>query len=122
MQTVWEKFLFISSIATLTSYLDLSIGAILHNPQHTTLLLGLLKELKMIADAEGIVLSENIIQKTLDKLASMPYDATSSMHSDFRKGGKTEVDLLTGYVVDEGRKLGIPTLNYEQIYNALRSK
>jgi len=62
--TVWEKFVFISSIASLTSYLDLNIGSILSNDDHKQMLLTLIKELRSIANAKGIKLPEDIIEKT----------------------------------------------------------
>jgi 2-dehydropantoate 2-reductase len=121
-QTLWEKFLFISPSATLTSYLDLNIGTIIGNSEHRNLLLNLLKELKGIAEAKNISLSENIIQKLLDKMASLPPETTSSMHSDFKRGSKTEVDSLTDYVVKLGRELNVPTPWYEQMLAELKEK
>ena len=44
------------------------------------------------------------------------------MHSDFKKGGKTEVESLTGYVVHQGKELNIATPNYEKIFVALIAK
>lgn len=121
-QTLWEKFLFISPAATLTSYLDLSIGAIVNDEQHRELLLKLLKELKSVAEAKNISLSENIVQMTLDKMRSLPPETTSSMHSDFNRGNKTEIDSLTAYVVKLGRELKVPTRCYEQMLAGLKEK
>ncbi|HEX9653402.1 MAG TPA: 2-dehydropantoate 2-reductase [bacterium] len=122
LQTLWEKFLFISPLATLTSYLDVSVGEILSNQQHKKLLSNLLAEIKSLADARNITLSESIIQTTLDKISSLPCEATSSMHSDFKKGGKTEVDSLTGYVVELGKELNVPTPDYEKMLFGLTEK
>jgi 2-dehydropantoate 2-reductase len=43
----------------------------------------------------------------------MPFEATSSMHSDIKNGNLSEVNSLTEYVVSEGKKLNIPTPIYE---------
>jgi len=82
----------------------------------------LLAEIKSLADARNITLSESIIQTTLDKISSLPCEATSSMHSDFKKGGKTEVDSLTGYVVELGKELNVPTPDYEKMLFGLTEK
>lgn len=119
LQTVWEKFLFISTMATLTSYLEKTIGQILSNAEHTLSLVSLLHELHAVTAAKGVSLPDNIIQQTLDKMASFPYEATSSMHSDYRKGTKTEVESLTGYVVQSGKALNVPTPTYEMMYEKL---
>ena len=107
-------------MATLTSYLDKSIGQILNNEDHKNLLIKLLHELHQVTIANGIVLSENIIAQTLDKMAGFPFEATSSMHNDYRRGNKTEVDSLTGYVVKLGKELNVPTPTYEMMYEKLR--
>jgi len=122
LQTVWEKFLFISPLATVTTYLDLTVGDILKNKSHKELLIHLLTELKQIADAKEISLSENIIQKIIDKVRSLSPGTTSSMHSDFQKGNKTELNSLTAYVVQAGKELGIPTPYYSKTLIALKEK
>src|SRR5579872_854344 len=114
-QTIWTKFLFISTFATLTSALDLSIGAILINKVHKEIVIRLLTELKNIAEAKSNILPENIVQTLLAKMASLPYGATSSMHSDFKNGNKTEISSLTTYVIQEGNRLNIPTPFYQKM-------
>lgn len=124
MDTIWKKYSFISTVASITFYLDSSIGAILENSESKKLLLSLVGELKAVADAHGINLPENIIQKNIDIMASLPYETTSSMHSDFLNGKPTEVESLTGYVVRLGKELGVPAPVFEMVYQSLllRSK
>jgi 2-dehydropantoate 2-reductase len=121
-QTIWEKFLFISSIATMTSYMNTSVGLVLSHSESKSLLLTLLAELKKIAEAKQIILPENIIEIIMNKLRALPADITSSMHTDFQKGKLTELDSLTGIVVKLGRQYGVATPTYEKLYNELRGK
>jgi 2-dehydropantoate 2-reductase len=120
--TVWEKFIFISPLASLTSYADLSIGEIRTNDTYNAKLLLLIEELKSIADAKGIRLPENIIDLTLKKIAKLPHEATSSMHRDFKKGGKTEYRSLTAYAADNGKKLNIATPEFDMILEEFKSR
>ena len=60
-RTIWEKFLFISPLATLTTYLKSPIGVILANKDSQNLLKGLLSELHKVALAYGIRFSDNIL-------------------------------------------------------------
>ncbi|MBC5775073.1 2-dehydropantoate 2-reductase [Pontibacter sp. KCTC 32443] len=120
-QTIWEKYLFISTIATLTSYLDVSIGAILAKQENLDLLYSLLQELIQVGKAKGINLQEDSVQKTTARMAKLPYETTSSMHSDYQKGKNTEVDSLTGYVVKLGQQLQIPVPTYTRLYAALKN-
>jgi 2-dehydropantoate 2-reductase len=118
--TVWEKFLFISTMGTATSYLDTSICEILSNKEHKDLLIALLNELFEVTIAKRILLAPDIIEQTINKMVMFPYEATSSMHTDFKKGTKTEVDSLTGYVVRLGKDLNVATPLYEKMYEKLK--
>jgi 2-dehydropantoate 2-reductase len=119
---IWEKFIFISSLASLTSYLDKPLGAILEDPNHLQTLKELMQELLQIASAKGISFPGNIIETRIAKMKTLAYETTSSMHSDFQKGGKTEYESLTKYVVDLGKELNIQTPVYNKILNGLLLK
>lgn len=120
LRTVWEKFLFISTIASLTSYLDKPIGAILENGSHKAMLTGLMTELKAVAEAKSIALGQDIIEASLAKMATLPYSTTSSMHSDFQRKGRTELESLTGFVVRAAKAAGVSSKMYELVYGHLK--
>lgn len=122
LEGIWKKFSFISPVATLTSYLDTTIGDILQNPEYNELLLSLLQEIKAVADAKGIQLPADIIDHNIKLMSTVPADSTSSMHSDFQKGKATEVESLTGHIVRLGKDLQVPTPVYEMMYQALLEK
>jgi 2-dehydropantoate 2-reductase len=120
IETIWEKFLFISPMATLTSFLDKSIGAVFDNPDSNNLLEKLLLEIKTVSDAKKIMLPESVTQQNIDKLKSLPFEATTSMHSDFRKRGRTELESLTGYVIREADRMGVSVPTYNMMYESLK--
>jgi 2-dehydropantoate 2-reductase len=117
-EAVWEKFFFISTVASLTSYLDLPMGKILETPEHKEMLMQLLHEFHAVAQEYKIPFPEQIFEKVLNKIESLPYDTTSSMHGDFKKGGKTEYKSLTEYVVELGDLLHVETPTYDKILKA----
>lgn len=119
---IWEKFIFISPTATATSYFDKNIGEIVCE-NHLETVTELINEIKQIAEAKHIDFSEDITEKTIEKLKSLPFDTTSSMHTDFRnKKPLNELQSLTGYVIEEGRKYNIQTPTYIKAYNELKRK
>ena len=120
-RVMWEKFVFISSLATLTSYLDESSGSILSDANKTDPLHSLLEEIIMVAGKKNIPLPDDILQVTLNKFSSLPYDTTSSMHSDFKKKKSTEVESLTGYVVRTAKECNIAVPFFEMMYERLKS-
>jgi 2-dehydropantoate 2-reductase len=118
-ETVWEKFIFISSLASASSYLNQNIGAILQHPASKEVYVALLNESTAVALAKGLALPKDIVAQTIAKLEKSPQDATSSMHRDLLAGRSTEVDSLTAYVVNEGLKYKVATPMYQKILEKL---
>jgi 2-dehydropantoate 2-reductase len=118
-ETVWEKFIFISALASATSYLDQNIGEILENESNRKFYLTLLNEITMIAAIKGLELPKDIIMKTIVKLEKMPHEATSSMHRDVLAGRKFELESLTEFVVNEGVKYEMETPSYKLVLDKL---
>ncbi len=119
---IWQKFMFISPVATLTSYLDAPIGEILAEEEKMGLFLSLLDELSFVAAKMNIPLIPDYHGLVLARMESLPYDTTSSMHRDFHAGLSTEVEALTGYVVRMSKTLNVPTPVYDKLYAELLLK
>jgi len=122
LSVIWKKFFFISSTASLTSYFDVSFGALLTDELRKTTLVNLLEELLLVANAEGAEIERSVIDKTIHQLENLPFETTASMHSDFMAGKNTEVHTLTGIVVELGKKHGISTPTYEKVYAELSKR
>lgn len=117
---IWEKFIFLSPTATATCYYDKCIGEILSDIDSLETTKLLLEEVKKVAKAKGIIISEDITEKTLTKLKSLPFETTSSMHSDFKnKKSNSELKTLTGYVIMEGAKHKVLTPTYSKLNTQL---
>lgn len=119
---VWDKFAFISTVATATSYTDEPYGVVLNTPSYRQQFESLLEEFQAVARKKGITLSEGIAQKVIAQMERIPADTTTSMQRDFRVGKNTELESLTGYIVREGKRLGVPTPVYDLMYTALRNR
>jgi len=116
---IWQKFFLISISATLTSYYDQCIGEVLEYHKEDYYLLG--AELKAIAAAKGICLPDDVCEHVISFQGKISYKETTSMHTDFKKGHKTELETLTGYVVRSGKEFHLPVVNYEKMYEKLKS-
>jgi len=121
-ETVWEKFIFISALASATSYLDQNIGQILSNAESKRIYIALLHEIESVAKAKGLQLPDDIVDQTVNKLEKSPKEATSSMHRDLLAGRNIEAASLTQFVVNEGLKHGIQTPLYQEIASSLLPK
>ncbi len=120
---IWEKFVFISAIATATSYFDKCIGALLADDENLKTISLLIEEVIQVANAKQINISNDLLAKTLTKLSSLPYETTTSMHADFTNNkAANELTSLTEYVIIEGRNYGVETPVFEKAFVALKMK
>ena len=123
LQVIWEKYVFISPTATATSFFNNTIGAMAADDDKLKTVAALIEEVKQVAGAKQIPLPADITEKTINKLKAMPYAATSSMYRDFQAGnGRTELESLTGYVVQMGYVHNISTPVYTQLYEQLKNR
>jgi len=119
-QRIWKKFFMISTAATITSYYNKPIDEVVS--EHYESFKSLCIELKEVALAKNIQLADDIIDTTLETQKMMPPGAITSMHNDFKQGKNTELENLTGYVVYEAKRLGVPTPTYDTMYQSLNEK
>ena len=117
-QRIWEKFLRISTAATITSYYNQSIGKVIENHYDDFLKLG--NEFISVAKAKGINFPENSCVRTIEAQKMMPYESTTSMHTDFIKGKPTELETITGYIVRCAKEFNIQVPTYSIMYNELK--
>lgn len=114
---IWKKFFMISTAATMTSFFNQPIDQVI--AQHFDMFVALGNELKSIAEAKGIALPDDIVYASIEAQKMMPSGFTTSMHSDFRAGKKTELDSLTGYVIRMAEETGVEVPTYRFMYDGL---
>ncbi len=114
---VWKKFLLISAMGTLTSCFDAPMGAILDD--HREELNEALHEILAVGRAEGAKLDESDIDNVIKQVSRVPYEAPTSMWLDFKAGTKTELEQLTGYVIDKAAEHGIDVPTMRRCYETL---
>lgn len=119
---IWRKFIFISTTASLTSYFNVGFRDLLTDEKRKQITTQFLQEIIEVAKAEGIVYDENIMETIIGHIERLPFETTSSMHSDFKASRQTELNTLTKVVIDLGLKHNIPTPIYKEVYNALSAK
>jgi 2-dehydropantoate 2-reductase len=118
-KVVWEKYLFVSPLASATAYLGKTFGQVMDDAEGRNLLEGLLNEVERVGRAKGVGLSEDIHENSLKKISLFPHDTKSSMQMDFEKGGKTELSTFTGYVVKAAEEVGLAVPLYKMVFKAL---
>ncbi len=76
-------------------------------------------EIQLLAGAKGVSLADNVVDKSLAFLETMPEDATSSMQRDIMEGRPSELESQNGAVVRLGEIAGVATPVHRFIYHSL---
>ena len=123
LSRIWQKFIFISAMATASSYFDRSYGGLQDAPACSKELQLLIKECKAVALKKGIGLPEDIEETLWRQFTTHIPDSTTSMHADYLAGkDNTEVESLTGYVVRAAEHLGVEVPTYKKMYAGLMER
>jgi len=116
---LWTKYIFISSMAGLTAYFGKTFGEILESPEDKQFLEGVMKEIEAVARAKKVGFPPDVVKQTMDKVAAFPHGTKTSMQRDFEKNTETELEVITGYVLNTGKEYGVPTPLTEKVYREL---
>lgn len=116
----WAKFVGLATNAALTSLWRLPAGCIYHDAETVPLATRAFGEVAAVARAQGIVLPEDIVERTLALHQGFPKTMYASMYHDLARGRPLELDSFSGHVVRRGRALGVPTPVHEMAWLALK--
>ena len=119
-KVLWTKFLFIASVAGLTSVLRAPLGPILARAAGKDLLRRAMQEVESVGRARGVPLDADVVEKTMIFAAGLEPTTTSSMARDVAAGKRTEHDALCGAVVRAGQETGVPTPVHEFCWACLK--
>lgn len=119
---IWEKFIFISATATITSYYNKNFGEIKACTNCIKDLKQLIAESSNVAKHKNIAIPDGVKERLWQLFESVIAEATTSMHADYLAGKKsTEVKSLTGYIVQEAHRLNLAAPKYEEMYERLKA-
>jgi len=105
-EEIWRKAIINSAINGLTAVLRCKNGEILRDAHAKKLLEEICKEGIRVANAEGVEVGNEVIQKAKE-IAYKTADNISSMLQDILKGKKTEVEEINGEIIKIAKKHGI---------------
>ncbi len=117
---IWDKMVFLSTFAGLTSLIRLPIGPIRSDPGTRGLLRDGLAEALAVARASGSDLPEDLADRILGRVDRLPAEMKSSMLQDLEAGRRLELAWLSGTIARMGRDLGVATPMHGLIATALK--
>ena len=96
-----------------------TLGQLDENDELKKLTIEVIKEMVALARMEDVLLEENVIKETIEKLKTFPYETKTSFHRDYEKGGKGERELFGGAMLQLAQKYHVRMPHIEAVYRLL---
>ncbi|KON67508.1 2-dehydropantoate 2-reductase [Peribacillus butanolivorans] len=117
---MWIKYMFITAFSGVTTASNLPIGTIRRFPETNRLLEHVLIEMKKLANAYNVGITEQNVAQALENMAGLPDESTSSMHQDLRKGQTLEVEHLQGGALRLAERVNLKLPVIETLYGLIK--
>ena len=121
MQDMWEKWVFLASLAASTSLMRTSVGNILAAPGGKDFLLGVLDECSAISAAESFPPGGPFFERAKGMLTTEGSPMTASMFRDIKAGLPVEADHVIGDLVARADAAKIPVPKLRTAYTHLKA-
>src|SRR5262249_21101208 len=121
IQDMWEKWVFLASIAASTCLMRAPVGMILAAPGGKDFLLGILDECKAVATAEGFPPRAPALERTVAMLTTEGSPLTASMFRDIQAGLPVEADHVIGDLISRGDSAKVPVPRLRTAYTHLKA-
>jgi len=106
---LWQKFVFIASLATLCGLARTAIGPVRSAPQGGDFIAAAVSEAVAVGRARGVPLSADQSTRTAAMIQALPPQMRPSFLADLERGGPTELEALMGAVARMGQETAVPT-------------
>jgi 2-dehydropantoate 2-reductase len=121
IQEMWEKWVFLASLAAATCLMRASVGTILASPGGKDFILGMLDESCAIATAEGFAPRAPFLERTRGMFTAEGSPMTASMFRDIRAGAAVEADHVIGDLIARGDAAKVPVPKLRTAYTHLKA-
>jgi 2-dehydropantoate 2-reductase len=121
LQDMWEKWVFLASLAASTCLMRTSVGNILAAPGGRDFLLGMADECSAVAGSQGYAPRAPFLERTHAMLTSEGSQMTASMFRDIKVGAAVEADHVIGDLMARGDAGKVPVPKLRIAYTHLKA-
>jgi 2-dehydropantoate 2-reductase len=121
VQEMWEKWVFLASLAASTCLMRTAVGNILAAPGGKDFILGMLDECSATASAEGHAPSGPFFERVRGMLTAEGSQMTASMFRDIKAGAPVEADHVIGDLIARADAAKVPVPRLRTAYTHLKA-
>ena len=119
---IWTKLFTNTAASSLTAVLQVPLGFIYSDPSAHELMVKLCKEAVAVANAEGFARFEEAdVIAGVETVCKNAPNGYTSIYADIRDGRRSEVDTISGSVVEAARRLGVSVPCHEMIVSLIHA-
>ncbi|WP_188565359.1 2-dehydropantoate 2-reductase [Undibacterium terreum] len=107
LQSMWEKWVLLASLAGSTSLMRSAIGDIMEAPGGQQFVLDVLAECSSVAAAAGHAPGTGFFNQLRTLLTTAGSPLTASMFRDIENHARIEADQIIGNLIERGQQLGL---------------
>jgi len=107
LQDMWDKWVFLASLAGITCLMRAPIGDIVAAPGGSPAALGLLEDCRRVAEAHGHAPGDTALQRARSVLTEAGSKLSASMMRDLEQGAQVEADHIVGDMLARGEAKGL---------------
>jgi 2-dehydropantoate 2-reductase len=119
-RVLWEKFVLLATNAGLTALTRQPVGVVYSDPDLRRLATDMMSEVVAVAEASGVTLSSDIIERSFAVLDTFSPDMYASAYFDLANGKRMEVGSFSGLIARLGDEFSIPTPCHRTVYACLK--
>lgn len=119
---IWQKLAINAAINPLTALLNVPNGRLPEMPEQLEIINNIIREVVAVAAAKGISLDPEVTRQRTVAVCRATAANISSMLQDLRNGRPTEIDAISGAVVQLGEKFGIPAPVNRLLWHAVKKR
>jgi 2-dehydropantoate 2-reductase len=117
---IWEKFIFLATLAGFTGAARLPIGPVWADPEIRAQFLDGCREVERLARAEGVTVASDVIDRISEYVEKIPGTMRSSLLIDLSQGKRIEVEALLGSLVRRAARAGLDVPIARTLYAVLK--
>ena len=121
LQDMWEKWVFLATLAASTSLMRTTLGNILAAPGGKEFILGIFEECRETAAAEGFSPRAPFVERNLAMLTTEGSPLGASMFRDIKAGQPVEADHVIGDLIARADRAKVPVPRLRVAYTHLKA-
>lgn len=120
VQEMWDKWVFLASLAGITCLMRSSMGTIVAAPGGAAAALALFEECRAVAQCFGHAPNERVLERAHGTLTESGSQLAASMLRDLQGGHPIEADHIIGDMLARAEQHGVPASMIALVYTHLK--